>query len=296
MDNRKILALGFFDGVHLGHGALLKACRALADSMSLPAAAVTFTSHPEALITGSAPGLINTQTDRVTLLQTLYGMDEVILLPFDREMMSRSWQDFFHRLLTVHHAAGLVCGHDFHFGNRGAGTPELLESACAEAGIPCIIVPEQKINGITVSSTCIRTFLENGEMEKAVSFLGHPHILTGQVVPGRQVGRTIGIPTANLLLPEGLLCPRHGVYACKAVFDGQQYYAVTNIGTRPTVGGHRITVEPWILDFSGDLYGKTLTLEFYKFLRPEQKFSSLEELQAEIQKNAAQTREFFANF
>lgn len=294
MDNRQILALGFFDGVHLGHGALLKACRELADSLGIPAAAVTFTSHPDALVTGKAPELINTEADRVALLKGLYRMDDVIALPFDEAMMTMPWQDFIGMLLREHHAAGLVCGHDFRFGNRGLGTPELLRSSCQEANIPCTVVPEQKMDGITVSSSHIRSLLAHGEMEQAVRFLGHPHILSGEVVSGRQVGRTIGIPTANLLLPEGLICPRHGVYACKALFDGQAYTAVTNIGTRPTVGGHRVTVEPWLLDYSGDLYGRKLALEFHKFLRPERKFPSLEELQEEIRKNAAQTLEFFA--
>lgn len=294
MEHRQILALGFFDGVHLGHGALLQACRKLADQQGVAAGAVTFTSHPDALVSGKAPGLINTEEDRLRLLKTLYCMDSVITLPFDRAMMEMPWQDFFRLLLRENHAAGLVCGHDFRFGNRGEGNPALLQGACRGAGIPCVVVPEQRIDGITISSSHIRYLLEAGDMETAVRFLGHPHILTGEVVSGRHVGRTIGVPTANLLLPEGLLCPRHGVYACMAEFDGRRYPAVTNIGTRPTVGGHRVTVEPWILDYSGDLYGKTLTLEFHKFLRLEQKFGSLKELKAEIQKNAAQTLEFFA--
>ena len=130
-------------------------------------------------------------------------------------------------------------------------------------------------------------------MAEAVSFLGHPHVIAGTVVEGKQLGRTIGIPTANLLLPEGVVCPRFGVYACKASVDGKEYLAVTNVGVRPTVSGSGITVEPWLLDYEGDLYGKTLTLEFYAFLRPEQKFDSLEALQAEIRKNGAQTRKFF---
>ena len=125
-------------------------------------------------------------------------------------------------------------------------------------------------------------------MEKAVEFLGHPHILTGTVVGGRKLGRTIGIPTANMLLPEGLLTPKFGVYACTATVDGRTYVAVTNIGTRPTVSGQGVTVEPWLLDFSGDLYGKEIALQFHKFLRPEQKFENLEALKAQIQKDAAE--------
>ena len=126
-----------------------------------------------------------------------------------------------------------------------------------------------------------------------MAFLGHPYVLTGTVVHGHQLGRTLGIPTANLVLPEGLAVPRFGVYACKVRLGDRTYAAVTNIGTRPTVGGHHITVEPWILDYLGDLYEKTITLEFYEFLRPERKFDSLEELKAEIERNAEQTRELF---
>ena len=132
-------------------------------------------------------------------------------------------------------------------------------------------------------------------MERATRYLGHPHVLTGQVVSGKQLGRTIGIPTANLTLPEGVICPRFGVYACKAIVAGKTYLAVTNIGNRPTVGGRRVTVEPWLLDFEGDLYGKTLTLSFFRFLRPEKKFPDLDALKEEIQKNAAETRKFFEN-
>ena len=149
------------------------------------------------------------------------------------------------------------------------------------------------LDGLRVSSTHIRSLLEAGEMAQAVRFLGHPHVLTGNVVAGRKIGRTIGIPTANLSAAKDVVQLRHGVYACKAIVEEKTFLAVTNVGSRPTVGGHVVTVEPWLLDFHGDLYGKKLTLEFYSFLRPERKFDSLEELKEEIRKNAQQTREFF---
>ena len=293
MREKTIYALGFFDGVHLGHAALLRQCRAMADEMGCKAGVVTFENHPDGLVFGAVPCLINTSADRERLLRDRYGMDCVVSLPFDRALMTLPWQDFFRLLLNKFGAAGLVCGYDFRFGNRGEGTAALLQEACREAGIPCAVVPEQSVDGVTVSSTSIRAMIEDGGMERAVRFLGHPHILTGEVVQGRQLGRTIGIPTANLRLPEGVLIPKFGVYCCRAVIDGSAYPAVTNVGTRPTVEGHHVTVEPWILDFSGDLYGREITLEFYKFLRPEEKFDSLAALQAEIRKNAAQTIEFF---
>ena len=293
MTQKQIIALGFFDGVHLGHCALLRECRRLADQLGCAAAALTFETHPEALVCGHAPRLLNTAGDRQRLLLAA-GMDRVIVLPFDRNMMTMPWQSFFRLLVSKYQAAGLVCGHDFRFGSRGAGTPELLRAACEKEGIPCTVIPEQKLEEITVSSTYIRTLVEAGELERAARFLGHPHIFTGFVVPGQHLGRTIGVPTANLCLPRDLAQPRRGVYACRALVDGESYLAVTNVGCRPTVGGDHVTVEPWILDFEGDLYGREITLEFHKFLRPEQRFDSLEALRQEIRKNAEETRAFFS--
>ena len=151
------------------------------------------------------------------------------------------------------------------------------------------------MDGTTVSSTHIRALLEQGSIEQANAFLGHPHILSGTVVSGRKLGRTLGIPTANISIPEEVVTLPFGVYACKANVEEQEYLAVTNIGNRPTVGGHRVTVEPWLLDFEGDLYGKPLTLSFYSFLRRERKFPSLDALKEEIGKNALQTRKVFEN-
>lgn len=288
---RCVYALGFFDGVHLGHQALLTACRRMAQELDCGAGVVTFLGHPDTLVTGATPPLINTPADRRQLI-CRYGVDNFIELSFDQALMEMPWQDFF-RLLLKHCAAGLVCGSDFRFGHRGEGDADKLRQICLEHGIPCTVIEQQTLDGIRISSTHIRGLLEGGKMEQAVAFLGHPHILTGQVVSGRQLGRTLGIPTANLRLPEGCVVPAFGVYACRAIVEGRSYPAVTNIGTRPTVDGHHVTVEPWILDFEGDLYGQELTLEFYKFLRPERKFPSLTDLQEEIQKNAVQTRKFF---
>jgi len=289
MKEKKIYALGFFDGVHRGHQALLAACIQLSKEASAQPCAMTFDTHPQNLVQGIAPGLINTPHDRRLLLEQ-YGMAGVETLHFDEKTRNMSWQDFFRYLTEDLSAAGLVCGNDFRFGRGGEGNAAILQEACREKGIPCVVVPEQTFEDIRISSTHIRSLMEQGSMEKAVEFLGHPHVLTGTVVSGRKLGRTIGIPTANLELPKGLVIPKFGVYACKTVLDGKEYLAVTNIGIRPTVNGHHITVEPWILDFEGDLYGKELTLEFHAFLRPERKFDSLEELKAEIQKNAEKTR------
>ena len=204
------------------------------------------------------------------------------------------WEAFLDELVS-YGTVGFVCGNDFRFGNRGEGDACKLEEYCRRKNLALQVVGDQLLDGIRVSSTHIRNLLETGGMETAVRFLGHPHILTGEVVTGRKIGRTLGIPTANLKLPEDVVHLCHGVYACKAIVKANTYLAVTNVGNRPTVGGHVVTVEPWLLDFKGDLYGKELTLEFYKFLRPEKKFDSLEALKEAIRENEQQTRDFFAD-
>ncbi len=292
---KTIYALGFFDGVHIGHGALLCACRTLAGQTGADSGVVTFGSHPDTLVMGHTPRLINTPRDRERLLRETYHMAAVVTLPFDEQMRSMPWQDFLSMLRRDYGAAGFVCGEDFRFGHRGQGNARLLADYCREEELPWVIVPDQVIDGIRVSSTYIRSQIETGDMATAVRFLGHPHILTGTVVHGRALGRKLGIPTANLRFPQGLAVPKFGVYVCSCVIDGVRCPAVTNLGTRPTVEGSHVTVEPWILDYSGDLYGRELTLEFHYFLRPEEKFPDLQALQAQIHRDAEQAKGFLKN-
>lgn len=289
--DKKIYTLGFFDGVHLGHQALLKECRRLALEKGYTPAAITFDRHPQALFVSQPPKLIGSEEDRILLLHR-YGMESVDVLPVTQAVMSTPWETFLGELVTSG-GAGFVCGDDFRFGKNGEGDAEKLRAFCRERNIPCVIVGQQEANGERICSTRIRRALESGKLEEANALLGHPYTLTGEVVSGRRLGRTIGIPTANLHLPEELLKPAFGVYACKALVNGEEKLAVTNIGSRPTVGGHQVTVEPWLLDFDGDLYGKKLTLEFYAFLRPEKKYPDLTTLRQEILKNAEETRKIF---
>ena len=292
----RVIALGFFDGVHLGHGALLSTVRARADELGAMAAAVTFDRSPKAMVGSAAIPLINTPEDRARLMKTEYGIEEVEILPFDRAMMEMPWDVFVKDVLVGQFSAvHLVAGHDYRFGYKGVGTPEKLKEICAELGMGCDIISKVELDGVTISSTYIRGLIEGGNMEEATRFLGHPHVLTGTVVKGQQVGRTIGIPTANLVVPTGVIVPAHGVYATRVVTEQGNYLAVTNVGVRPTVDdGRGITVEPWILDFSGDLYGQTIRVEFFKALRGEKKFDSLDELRREILRNGEETRAFFS--
>jgi len=187
-----------------------------------------------------------------------------------------------------------VAGHDFRFGKGGAGTPERLEGLCRELGLDCDVVGQVKLEGVVISSTYIRGLIQAGEMERAVRFLGHPHVLSGPVVHGKALGRSIGIPTANLTVPPEVLTPAFGVYATKVWVGEHSRLAVTNVGVRPTVDdGGGVSVEPWLLDFDGDLYGRSIRVEFFRRLRGERKFAALEELRAAILENADQTRTYF---
>lgn len=291
MKEKKIYALGFFDGVHLGHQALLAECRHLAALRRCKPAAVTFDLPPGAVLQGHQPNMLHTLRDRELLLRH-YGMDEVLVLPATREHLSTPWADFLDMLIDSG-AAGFVCGQDYRFGHMGAGDAQTLSAFAESRGLPCSIVPEQQMDGEKISSTRIRRLLEQGDITTANRLLGHPHTFTGTVVSGQKLGRTLGIPTANLDLPKELLTPARGVYACRAWVDGKAYVAVTNIGTRPTVAGTHITAEAWLQDFTGNLYGKELTLAFHAFLRPERKFPTLQALKEEILKNRQETLNFF---
>lgn len=292
----RVIALGFFDGVHLGHGALLRRAAEEAALRGCTPAVFTFDRPPKEVVTGVPCPLINSPEDRRDLVRRLYRIQDVLMVPFDREMMTTPWDDFIVRILVGrYHAVHLVAGHDHHFGHRNQGTPELLAQKCAQLGLGCDIIPKVEVAGITVSSTYIRTLVESGQMERAAEFLGHRHCLTRTVAHGCRFGRTIGIPTVNLTPPDHVLLPERGVYVTRVFLpDGASVPGVTNIGTRPTVSdGDAVSVETFLLDFDGDLYDKTIRVEFCRRLRPERKFASPQELKAEIQRNIQQTRDYF---
>ena len=294
---KRVIALGFFDGIHNGHAALLRCVTQRAQTLNAVPAAVTFDTHPENLILKQPVPLITSPADRADIMQRLFGIRDVIVAHFDQRMMHMPWEEFITDYLVAEHGAvHLVAGHDFHFGYKGEGNPQRLRELCAELGIGCDIVPKVELEGRTISSTYIRTLIAQGEIARANQFLGHPHVLTGTVRHGKRLGSSLGFPTANLIFPAGLLVPALGVYVTRAVLeDGQSYAAVTNVGHRPTVDdGDSLTAEAFLLDFDGDLYGRKVRLEFYDYLRPERKFDSLAELRDMVLHNAQQTRDYFA--
>ena len=293
---KRVIALGFFDGVHNGHAALMRRTAQVAKETGATPSAFTFDPHPQTVILGRPMPLLTSPEDRADLMRKYYGIQDVIVEPFTPARMKQPWREFLvDTLIKDLGAIHLVAGHDYHFGYKGEGNPQLLKETCQELGVGCDIIPRVEQDGITVSSTYIRTLVAQGEIERANEFLGHPYTLSDRVSHGKKLGTTLGFPTVNLKLKENVLSPAKGVYATKVILEnGDTHLAVTNVGTRPTIDdGDQITVEPWILDFDGDLYGQPIRVEFYEHLRSEQKFGSLEELTAMVHRNGEQTRAYF---
>lgn len=292
---RVVYALGFFDGVHLGHAALLRQVCRRAKELDATPAVLTFDLHPDTLVFGSRVQLINSPDDRADLIRRLFGIERVLCIHFDRATMQMPWQEFLDALVEKFHAVHLVVGHDFSFGFMGQGNPARMQAYCPGQGVGVDVIPAVRLDDTVISSTYIRKLLEQGDMEQARRFLGHPHCLLDTVHSGYQFGRKIGAPTINMRFAEDVLVPRRGVYAAKVFLPEGEYMAVTNVGVRPTVsGGEQVSVESYILDYSGDLYGKRVRVEFYHFIRPELRFADTKQLQEQIQRDAQTTREYFA--
>ena len=296
MTKQKVMALGFFDGIHVGHAALVNKIKQRAEETGAEPAVLTFDVHPDNLVFKKTVPLINSAEDRENILSRCFGIDDVVVIHFNQRVMHMDWQDFIDELIDEMNLRWIVVGHDFCFGYKGLGTAEKLKAYCAERGVGCDIIPAVCRDGVVVSSTLIRQLIETGEMEKANEYLGHPHTFTDVIRTGYHLGTKMGTPTINMSFPQGVIIPRHGVYAAKAYIDGQEYMSVTNVGIRPTVSDSgSVNVESFLLDFRGNLYGHRARIDFYKFLCPERKFDDVAELAAQIKHDAQTTREYFEN-
>ena len=294
-ETRRAVALGFFDGVHRGHAALLERVKERAAELDAVPAVLTFDVHPDTLVFGKEVPLINSAPEREEIIRRIYGIDTTIFLHFNRSMMQMPWQEFIESAVRELGITAVVVGHDFSFGYRGQGTPERLKAWCGERDICCDVIPAVKLGGRIVSSTEIRTLIAEGKIEEANHLLGHPHTLSDVIHSGFHLGAKLGSPTINMAFPAGVVIPKHGVYAARVwLDDGSDYAAVTNIGVRPTVSeGERVSVESHLLDFSGNLYGRHARVEFMHFQRPERRFDSVEELAEQIRRDTEETRSWF---
>jgi len=275
------VALGNFDGIHLGHREVITPV--LDNDGQSRATVVTFSPHPKEFFSGEPRSLLTPQEEKVLYLEEI-GVEQLVLLPFNRELANLTPQQFVEEIVVNHLQARQVSvGADFCFGHKRSGNAEVLKEIAATFGIGVTIVPLLKFHGTRISSSAIREALLSGQLHTANRMLGRSYRLIGQVVTGQQIGRTIGFPTANLQLLADKLIPCRGVYGVRVSGAGTDpILGVMNIGNRPTVNGMSQTIEVHLLDWSGDLYGKTLSVELEEFIRPEQKFASLEDLKAQI--------------
>lgn len=293
MGVRTAATLGNFDGVHLGHQVIISRVKARAAVAGLESVILTFDPVPKKVLSPeTAPPLIQTIEQRLRRLE-LAGIEHAIIIPFTPEFAAQSPGDFVKEWLVRQlHVAFFAVGHNFMFGRQKQGNVELLEKMGPEYGFEVEGIPEVQHHDVRISSTLIREKVKTGAVDEALRYLGHPFALIGAVIEGERVGSRIGIPTANLKY-ENELIPASGVYVCTAEIAGEKNPAVTNVGIRPTFGGAKLTVEAHLLDFQGDLYGSRMELQFLKRLRPEQKFSSAEELKTQILRDIENAREYF---
>jgi riboflavin kinase/FMN adenylyltransferase len=295
-----VVTSGTFDGVHRGHQRILARLRQVADAVGGPAVVITYWPHPR-LVLGPPPShpellelqLLNTLEERIARLAE-FGVDYLLVMPFTREFAAWSSEQYIQELLlktvgTKH----LVIGYDHRFGKNREGGFDYLTRHAARYGFTVEEIPRQDVDAVGVSSTRIRRALRGGDVATATAYLGYPYPVTGLVVTGQQLGRTIGYPTANLAVPEPLkLVPAQGIYAvwCTTA-AGTRHPGMLSIGVRPTIGdGLAQTIEVNLLDFSGDLYGQLLTLEFVAWLRGEEKYDGLAALTAQLALDALATR------
>ena len=288
-----VLVLGMFDGVHRGHQALLMAGLTLAEENALPLNVCTFEPHPmRVLRPEKAPPLLTTLTERARLMAD-FGVDNLCILSFNMETAAQSSEDFMAALVENYRPKNVVCGFNFTFGHRGMGNGESLRAYGQTHGFEVTIVPEVVLGGESVSSTRIRGLLEKGSIHEATRLLGHSYTLSGRVMDGKHIGRTMGYPTANVAIPRGKVLPAFGVYACWMQAGVCIYPAVVNVGRHPTLPEGSVTVEAYVLDQELSLYGQKVRLLFLDFLRPEKKFDSVEQLKQQIDRDAQEARDYF---
>jgi riboflavin kinase/FMN adenylyltransferase len=287
------LALGVFDGVHVGHRAVIEAARQQVESHGGNCVVVTFDPHPiRVLAPERAPRQLLASLDHKARLLEKIHVDALLALPFTREFAQISATDFIESLVRHQHVTTIAVGEDWRFGKGREGDVSFLRRIGEKLGFQVIALPPVMHQGERISSTRIRQSIRDGAMANAAEMLGRPYGIEGLVVKGQQLGRTLGFPTANIALGEEQL-PPDGVWAVRGHGDGHAWQGVANLGNRPTVDGLTRVFEVHLFDHDSDLYGKMLEVEFVKHLRPEQKFPSLDALREQITKDVTGAREVF---
>ena len=289
--NHSVITIGTFDGVHYGHQQILELMKSAAKQVNGETVIITFHPHPRKIIgTNKAPiFLLNTLEEKINLLEK-YGIDHLVIIPFTEKFAQQTAEDYISDfLVNTFHPHTIIIGHDHRFGKDRTGDFQLLEDKAQEWGYQVKEIPGYMLNNITISSTKIREALLKGDIENAHDLLSYDYYFTGKVVKGNQLGRTIGYPTANIeMIDENKLIPCNGVYSVLATNEKlkiNQQGGMMNIGYRPTVEGNTRTIEVNLFDFDQSLYDETLTITLKKYLRSEVKFSGLDELKKQLEKD-----------
>ena len=291
-----VIALGTFDGLHLGHTDVINTARNYAERSGLKLAVFTFSNHPLALIRPDlVPVRIISAEEKIKLLES-FGVDYLINIPFTEDFAALSPDEFLDRLACFNYRC-LVVGENFTYGFLGSGKTETLERSGRKNGFDVIVRPLVKMNGNVVSSTGIRNLIQAGHIEYANRMLGRAYAITGTIVHGEQRGRKLGFPTANIELLHGeMAVPAPGVYAVTASIEGSIYEGMGNIGNNPTFNDvEHARLEVNLFNCSGDLYGKTMSVQFHKYIRAEKKFSGVEELCRQIEEDKNAIKTYFLN-
>jgi|SRR5215470_457595 len=286
-----VVALGAFDGIHLGHRAILGEAVDRGKAAAAAVVACTFDRHPmEILQPQRAPLPIVTLDERLDLIADT-GVDLTLVLSFTRELASMEPEAFVNDVLVGRlRAREVVVGYNHTFGRGARGDAQLLKTVGGPVGLATHVIPPFLVDGVAVSSSEIRAALKSGDVVQGARYLGRPYSIAGTIVRGAGRGRTLGFPTANVEAERPLLVPT-GVYACRAEFEGGLHRAVVNVGVRPTFGEQTLAIEAYLIDFVGDLYGRRMRLHFIDRLRGEQKFPSVEDLRAQIGRDVAGARQ-----
>jgi riboflavin kinase / FMN adenylyltransferase len=288
---KPVLAIGNFDGMHLGHAALLNEALRMGAALGRPAAILTFEPHPRAYFQPDKPMFRLTPPDLKAEAAAKLGAQGAIALTFDAALAAVSAQDFVQDLILGRFgASGIVVGHDFHFGKGRQGNPALLSDMGHKAGIGVTIVPPLSADGFVVSSSHIRSLLSEGDTIGANRYLGREWLVRAIVAHGDKRGRLLGYPTANLMLHKDVTL-KHGIYAVRALLDGITHAAVASFGRRPTFDDGAPKLEVHLFDFAGDLYGKTMDVAFVGYIRPELKFDGVEPLIRQMDEDSLTARE-----
>lgn len=277
------IALGSFDGLHLGHLSLIRKTQELSMNTDGNSIIFTFKNHPRMLIEPDKKiELLMNNDEKIEILDSL-GVDITALRDFDSEMMQMMPEDFIKYLCENYSVRGIVVGFNFRFGYKNLGDIDLLRELSSKYNYELYIMEPCQYEGEVVSSTRIRESLDNGAVDKASEMLTRPYSIVGEVVHGKKLGRTIGFPTANIKVPQNKIIPKKGVYYTNVLINGKYFKGITSVGNNPTVNGQELTIETYVLDFEGSLYEKEIKLLFIDRIRDEVKFNSLDELVTQIQ-------------